>query len=421
MTHLLARRRAVPSLIAGAALVALAVGLQSAQSSRGTARLAEAGRCHKGSVAARIGGKRLCLRTGQRCKKRFERQYRRHGFHCKAGHLRKVRKHPPPPPSPPQPPPPLTALTGTGGLHSTIGVRLPGIPVGSALGFGSYWVRIAPGFSLYRFDTSTGQATARIEGLQTAPFAFSQYVAAGEGAIWTSNVNSGSVTRIDPATNRVVATIRVWPTNFCGPDPSTSCSGPTAIAFTPGAVWVILHHEWAVVRIDPATNSVVATVSLGSGPPQGPQELTVANGFVYAGGSSGFGGPASLERIDPATNVATPVINIANGCDAKAGMGTHVWVVSGLTACGPGLPASLLDIDGMSRTVAGSVPLDNSPYALAAGWGSIWALTDKLNRIDPTSHAATGTIQLPGGQSYMAADARQLWLSVENAVYEIGQ
>jgi hypothetical protein len=184
----------------------------------------------------------------------------------------------------------------------------------------------------------------------------------------------------------------------------------------------VLHHEWKVVRIDPATNTVVATVSLGSGTPgTGPQELTAANGFVYAGGSSAFGGPASLERIDPATNVATPVLDVANGCDAKAGMGTHVWVVSGVTGCGPGLPASLLDIDGASGTVAGSVPLDNSPYALTAGWGSVWALTDKLNRIDPASHTVTGTIPLPAGQSYLAADAQQLWLAVANGVYQIGQ
>lgn len=420
MTHLfLGKRALLPGLVAGAVLAGLAIGFQSAPA-RSSGAVATTAKCHKGSIAARIGGKRRCLRAGQRCKRRFERQYRRHGFHCQAGRLRKVRKHPPPPPPPPPPPSP-PVLTGTGGLHSIIGVPLPGIPIGAALGFGSYWVRVAPGYSLYRFDTATGQATARIEGLPSAPFAFSQYVAAGEGAIWTSNVNSGSVTRIDPATNRVVTTIPVWPTNSCGPDPSTGCSAPTAIAFTPGAVWVILHHEWAVVRIDPATNTVVATVSLGSGPPQGPQELTAANGFVYAGSSSGFGGPASLERIDPITNIATPVIGIPNGCDAKAGTGTHVWVAAGVTGCGPGLPASLLDIDSVSGTVAGSVALDNSPYTVAAGWGSVWALTDKLNRVDPASHTVTGTVPLPAGQAYMAADAEQLWLAVQGAVYRIGQ
>jgi hypothetical protein len=428
MTHLIAKRGALLSeVIVGAAVVCLTIGLQSApaQSSGRTAEQAPAaaGSCRKGSVAARIGGKRRCLRAGQRCKKRFERQYRRHGFHCQAGRLRKLRKHPHPPPPPPPPPPipPPPPLNGTGGLHSIRELALLGRPDGAALGFGSYWVRTDPGYDLFRFDTSTGQVAAHIEGLSTAPFAFSQYVAAGEGAIWASNINAGSVTRIDPATNRIVTTIPVWPVNSCGPDPSISCSSPTAIAFTPGAVWVILHHEWAVVRIDPVTNTVVATVSLGSGPLQGPQELTAANGFVYAGGSSGLGGPASLARIDPATNVATPMIDVANGCDAKAGSGTHVWLAAGVTGCGPGLPASLLDIDTVTGSVAGSVALDSSPYALAAGWGSVWALTDKLSRVDPVSHTVTGTIQLPAGQSYVAADAQQLWLAVRGGVYQIGQ
>ncbi len=428
MIHVLARRRGLLSaLIAGAAIAGLTIGLQSApaQSSGRAAERASAaaGSCHKGSVAARIGGKRRCLRAGLRCKKRFERQYRRHGFHCQAGRLRKLHKHPPPPPppppAPPPPDPPPAPLNGTGGLHSIQALPLHGGPVGAALGFGSYWVRTAPGYDLYRYDTTTGRVTAHVDGLSTSPFAFSQYVAAGEGAIWTSNINSGTVTRIDPATNRVVATIPVWPANSCGPDPLT-CSSPTAIAFTPGAVWVVLHHEWAVARIDPATNTVVATVSLGSGGPQGPQELTAANGFVYAGGSSGFGGPA-LERIDPATNVATPVIDVANGCDAKAGVGTHVWLVAGVTGCGQGLPASLLDIDTVSGSVMGSVALDDSPYAVAAGWGSVWALTGKLSRVDPASHTVTGTVQLPAGQSWVAADAQQLWLAVQGGVYQIGQ
>ena len=171
MTHLIAKRGALLSeVIVGAAVVCLTIGLQSApaQSSGRTAEQAPAaaGSCRKGSVAARIGGKRRCLRAGQRCKKRFERQYRRHGFHCQAGRLRKLRKHPHPPPPPPPPPPipPPPPLNGTGGLHSIRELALLGRPDGAALGFGSYWVRTDPGYDLFRFDTSTGQVAAHIEG-----------------------------------------------------------------------------------------------------------------------------------------------------------------------------------------------------------------------------------------------------------------
>jgi hypothetical protein len=403
--------------------VAAATVIGAAHSAAGTSLQRSGASCKRSSVPARIGGKRVCLRAGQRCKKRYERVYRRHGFHCQSGRLRRRRKSPPAPPPPPPPPPLPPVLNGSGGLHSILSVSVPGAPVGAGLGFGSFWVRTGSGYDLYRIEAATGQITADIPGLPQAPFGFSQDVEAGERALWASNINAGSVSRIDPATNRVVATIPVWPTNICGPEPSTSCSSPMGIAFTPGAVWVVLHHEWKVVRIDPATNTVVATISLGSGPPSaGPQDLTAANGFVYAGGDGGYGGLVSVEQIDPATNAVTPLIAAPTGCDAKAASGTHVWL--GVGVCGPGpVTASLQDIDTISGSIVGSVALTGSPYAVAIGWGSVWALTGdgKLNRVDPATRTVTGTIQLPDGRGFAAADAGQLWLAVPTGVYRIGQ
>jgi hypothetical protein len=49
--------------------------------------------CKHGSVSARVGGKRVCLRAGMRCKKRYAGQYRQHGFRCVKGRLRKLPKH----------------------------------------------------------------------------------------------------------------------------------------------------------------------------------------------------------------------------------------------------------------------------------------------------------------------------------------
>jgi YVTN family beta-propeller protein len=100
-------------------------------------------------------------------------------------------------------------LNGTGGLHSIAADCLGGSPVGAAIGYGSFWVRVSSGYHLYRLDAATAQVTADISGLPQAPSGFTQVVAAGEGAIWTSNIAAGTVSRIDPATNRVVATIPV--------------------------------------------------------------------------------------------------------------------------------------------------------------------------------------------------------------------
>src|SRR4029453_14734690 len=72
-----------------------------------------------------------------------------------------------------------------------------------------------------------------------------RFIAAGGGAVWTLNQGDGSVSRIDPKTNKVVATIDV------------GVPGPGGeIAVGEGSVWVTA-FEFPLSRIDPSTNTVV--------------------------------------------------------------------------------------------------------------------------------------------------------------------
>jgi hypothetical protein len=61
-------------------------------------------------VVDTIGGRRVCIRPGGRCIAAHNAKYRRHGYTCVAGRLRKYVKPTPPtppaPPAPPAPPPP---------------------------------------------------------------------------------------------------------------------------------------------------------------------------------------------------------------------------------------------------------------------------------------------------------------------------
>ena len=74
----------------------------------------------------------------------------------------------------------------------------------------------------------------------------------------------GSVSRIDPQTNAVVARI------FVGHE-------PFAIAAGDGAVWVTNRTDFTVSRIDPRTNTVTATIPIG-GRPEG---LAVGANMVW--------------------------------------------------------------------------------------------------------------------------------------------
>jgi hypothetical protein len=69
--------------------------------------------CKAGFKPAVIGGKSKCLKTGQSCAKRYENAYRRYGFSCVNGHLRKKGPAPAPTAPTPQPtPPPLPTPPG---------------------------------------------------------------------------------------------------------------------------------------------------------------------------------------------------------------------------------------------------------------------------------------------------------------------
>jgi len=59
--------------------------------------------CKRGTTSATIGGKHVCLATGQRCKKTLDKQYHRYKLHCHAGRLTRAKPAPPPPAPPPLP------------------------------------------------------------------------------------------------------------------------------------------------------------------------------------------------------------------------------------------------------------------------------------------------------------------------------
>ncbi len=60
-----------------------------------------------------------------------------------------------------------------------------------------------------RIDTATGSILAEVTVDDTTTS-----IAVGEGAVWVGNEGDGTVSRIDPATNQVVAAIRIGQKGF---------------------------------------------------------------------------------------------------------------------------------------------------------------------------------------------------------------
>jgi YVTN family beta-propeller protein len=118
------------------------------------------------------------------------------------------------------------------------------IPAGSftaAFDAGSVWITSTKNNLLTRVDAKTEKVVAKIP-VGPAP----RFLATGLGSIWTLNQGDGSVSRVDPATNKVSTTIQVGVPGQGGD-----------IAVGEGAVWVTAIGK-PLSKIDPATNRVVA-------------------------------------------------------------------------------------------------------------------------------------------------------------------
>ena len=82
-------------------LLAITAAIVAASAGADASRPAAEARCASGTTAAVIGGKKVCLKAGQKCDRRKDRQYHKYKFHCHSGRLKRFPKPPvtPPPPS----------------------------------------------------------------------------------------------------------------------------------------------------------------------------------------------------------------------------------------------------------------------------------------------------------------------------------
>jgi virginiamycin B lyase len=168
------------------------------------------------------------------------------------------------------------------------------------VGAGGVWVSNPDGVT--RLDPVTGAAVART-ALDVSEVT---EVAASGDAVWVSDKVGGTVTRIDPATNDVVARMR---TGY----------GAHHMVIDDHGVWIANYKANTVSRIDPATNRVVATIDdVGSG-----VGITSDGESVYV--STKYQG---ISRIDPGTNTASPVAELAEWNYGLAYGNGELWVTS---------------------------------------------------------------------------------------------
>ena len=210
-------------------------------------------------------------------------------------------------------------------------------------------------------------------------------VAVGQGSVWVTNYNDGTVSRIDPVTHAVV--------------PIQVESTPTGIAVGADAVWVTNSYSGTVSRIDPADDSVVATSRSATVPPGWRSAMARCGSPTAATGRSA--------RSTPSATTAT-TIPLGGATDVAVGEGA-VWVSDAANG-------RVLRVDPQTNRVTGSINVGTGPSAITVGFGSVWvtnSLDGTISRINPQTNKVTAVLQVGSGPNAIAAGAGGVWVANE--------
>ncbi len=243
--------------------------------------------------------------------------------------------------------------------------------------------------------------------------------AVGGGSVWRYGKGHGveGVHRVDPGTGKCIATVALKPRK-----------GMNSLTYGEGSLWVLNEHDGNLVRIDPSTNQVSATIELGKGFWRG---LEIADGAVWAVGAEN----GIVKRLDPQSNKV--VDEFAVGSPQKNGIFTApfvggsyyfsfgdgmLWVVNSKDTSS-GFKCVLSRIDPKTHERIASIEFDECNSAPVFWHGYVWLPIDRnvvaITKIDPKTNGV-GRILLPLGlygsvrrnslgPSRLLADQNSLW------------
>lgn len=139
----------------------------------------------------------------------------------------------------------LTTLVGS--PHVVARIPTGDSPGGATAAYGAVWVANDSSGTLARIDPATNRVTRR---LKLRPGLFS--VTHGFGALWVVNYKTGTLARVDPRLGHV-RSVRVGAVPF-----------DVTAAF--GRVWVTAWEAGKLVEVDPGSLRVVRRIAIGPRP-----------------------------------------------------------------------------------------------------------------------------------------------------------
>jgi YVTN family beta-propeller protein len=213
------------------------------------------------------------------------------------------------------------------------------------------WITRNTAGTVERLDPHTGQVVATIPLLPHLRAG----IALSANAVWVASGTNNTIWRIDTRTNRVVATIPVG-------------MFPRSLAVGDGSLWVCTGHDTpGLWRIDLNTNRVVAKIDVSENQTSQCGGVAVApDGSVWVINYYSDDDTNDLLRINPQTNAITATV--ALGKDVTFGLvaqANAIWAVSDVRQV-------LLRIDPQMNRLIGSLSLKSQPVAMALEGGALW-------------------------------------------------
>ena len=228
-------------------------------------------------------------------------------------------------------------------------------------------------------------------------------LAVDENGVWVLDSFNGEVIRVDPASNAVVARIRTSPISF------------GSVAVGGGAVWNSSFAENGVLRIDEGTNQLAATMPFAE-QDAGPWGVGYASGSVWVA----MHHLGSVVRIDPATNSIVASIDISPaGVDGPAELAageTGIWIRVYKTA-------EVVHVDPATNAVVGRVQESGPPILDGS---SVWIERPfSVDLVDPVASRVVKKVALPqtlgnrGG--YGAAGLGSVWIPTKSGLARVDE
>ena len=265
-------------------------------------------------------------------------------------------------------------------------------------GFASIWVSNGPSRTVTRINPSTDAISAVI----TVPDPASM-LAVGAGSVWLTSFPGNSLTRIDPTTNTVMGTISLAPGGL----------HPIGVTVFDGFVWVANHDgnpTGSVAKIDPTTMQVVDLIPVGTQSIAGPTTIVSGAGSLWVNVPN----IPVVVRINPITDTTIATIPVKGACASMAADAHAVWVADlGGAGCPSGFPG-ISRIDPATNTVTAMLNAGGSTGALALDGETLWYGTTKSNflgRIDTATNTIVGLLKLPGPAFATSAANGFVWIT----------